>query len=106
MVVIERDAWWALLGVLLLCAGCSSGPSTLDMMPGPTYHRAFEVREFGDAPSEEVPPRIRMLYATDREPAVEGDDEPFYANERGGELRVLVRQAPRHLLQTQPQVRE
>jgi esterase/lipase superfamily enzyme len=84
----------ALICVLLL-AGCASAPlDRTELMPAPAV---FESGRFD--PFAEVPPQGRrleteILFATDRDPAAEGDLERHYASRRGylvrlGRARIL-----------------
>jgi esterase/lipase superfamily enzyme len=80
-----------LFHALFLVAACGS-PRTyvLEMMPGPAYYGGEEAAPDLEKQSGEIPPRIEILYATDREPADEKDNVEYYRNERGGLLRLGV----------------
>jgi esterase/lipase superfamily enzyme len=82
---MRRCAGLALL--LLLVAACASGrPYRIELMPSPALYAQGILDPF--AGSGPVDPDYDLLYATDREPAAEGDSEPFYTSERGHALRV------------------
>jgi esterase/lipase superfamily enzyme len=81
----------SLLLALLLTAACGSPRVyVLEMMPGPAYYGGGEIPPVMRKRPKEIPPRVEVLYATDREPATEKDDVEYYRNERGGILRLGV----------------
>ncbi|MHC4340436.1 MAG: hypothetical protein ACYSX0_09530, partial [Planctomycetota bacterium] len=62
----------SLLLALLLIAACGSPRIyVLEMMPGPAYYGGEEFAPVMEKQSDETPPRVDVLYATDREPATE-----------------------------------
>ena len=79
-------AWAAVLAV----SGCAHDPGALDLMPAPAaYEQApAPFRQDEVVTTDADAPPLDMLYATDRAPAVAGDDELFYSGERGYLLRV------------------
>lgn len=82
--------WIFLLLVISMLAACSSKKNIyqIDLMPAPDIYHNELVNPFTDHDPIADIPFQGILYATDRQPA-EGSDE-FYANERGGLLRVGI----------------
>jgi esterase/lipase superfamily enzyme len=78
-----------LAAILLTAAGCASDKSyQIELMPAPDVYATGTVDPFHDNDDayDAGFPRLRILYATDRNPAEDGD--AFYENERGFLLRV------------------
>lgn len=68
--------------------GCSSNqPYQIELMATPEVFIAGP-DPFKDTPASHKNNTIQILYATDRKPVKQGDDEAFYENERGYVLRL------------------
>jgi len=82
--------WIFLILVLVVLTACGSKKKIyeIDLMPAPDIYKNELVNPFTDHDPIADIPFQGILYATDRQPA-EGSDE-FYANERGGLLRVGI----------------
>jgi len=80
----------SLLIVALPVACSSSRPFEIDMMPAPEVYDADGFNPLSDSDPIEALPYKGILYATDRQPAGEGDKERFYKNQRGPYLRLGV----------------
>ena len=78
--------------VAIAMAACSSGgPYSVDMMPAPDVYDGGTIDPFETTGFVEAPPQFPILYATDRAPIPEGEEEKghrFYGNTRGHILRV------------------
>ena len=79
-----------LFAILFVLAACGSKKNIyeINLMPAPDIYKNELVNPFTDHDPIADIPFQGILYATDRQPA-EGSDE-FYANERGGLLRVGI----------------
>jgi esterase/lipase superfamily enzyme len=82
---MKRIARIAML--VLLVAGCSAPPLSLDLMPAPGIYSDGGFDPFADQTPIETLPDFSLLYATLRRPAGEDDRERFYTNDRGKALR-------------------
>jgi hypothetical protein len=81
-----------LLAVFSACSA-SNKPYQIELMPAPDVYEEGSIDPFADATPIDDLPYDGVLYATDRLPAKEGDEERFYVNERGGGvLRLGVAQ--------------
>ncbi len=79
----------ALVCLLLMVSACAGNtPYTIDLMPSPDVYDDGAIDPFKDTGTVYVKPYDRILYATDRRPAGEGDKSLFYGNARGGVLRL------------------
>jgi esterase/lipase superfamily enzyme len=75
--------------VILMVSACAGNkPYTIDLMPSPDVYDDGAIDPFTDTGAVYVKPYDRILYATDRLPADEGDKSLFYGNARGGVLRL------------------
>ena len=75
--------------VILMVSACAGNkPYTIDLMPSPDVYDDGAIDPFKDTGAVYVKPYDRILYATDRLPAAEGDKSLFYGNARGGVLRL------------------
>jgi esterase/lipase superfamily enzyme len=78
-------------GLLLILAACASNNILeLDLMPAPEVYDKDGFNPLADADPIAELPYEGVLYATDRQPAQEGDRERFYLNDRGEYLRLGV----------------
>ncbi|MBW2424198.1 MAG: alpha/beta hydrolase, partial [Deltaproteobacteria bacterium] len=73
--------------LVVLAAGCSAPPLSLDLMPAPGIYSDGGFDPFADQTPIESLPDFSLLYATLRRPAGEDDGERFYTNDRGKALR-------------------
>ena len=89
-------SWLNMIYVLALLlmfnlAGCAKKPvNEIFLMPAPDVYDAGAIDPFTDFDPITAIPYEGMLYATDRKPAEEGDEENIYLNERGFLLRLGV----------------
>jgi esterase/lipase superfamily enzyme len=87
---LRRIGIGGVLGLAAMCAGCASAiyPYRMEMMPPPAIYTTGAI----PSPDERHPALrdglVMLPYATPREPAAAGDDEPFYRNARGTVLRL------------------
>ncbi len=81
-----------ILAVLLLMVSACAGdkPYVIELMPSPDVYDDGAIDPFKDTGTVDVLPFDRIWYATDRLPADENDKSQFYANARGGVLRLGV----------------
>jgi esterase/lipase superfamily enzyme len=79
---------WLLALSLTACAGKEF--YHIDLMPAPDVYDDGAVDPFEDNTTIEHLPYEGMLFATDREPAEEGQEEDYYQNKRGHVLRLGV----------------
>jgi esterase/lipase superfamily enzyme len=93
----SRESASALLAVVLLAlipisfTACTSyGPHSIDLMPAPDIYDQSGLNPFSDRNPISKEATIDILFATDREPATEDNEEKFYRNERGYLLRLGV----------------
>ena len=78
--------------ILLIVSGCASNPPVdqVDLMPAPDVYGDGLINPLPEtAPFERIP-YDGILFATDRVPATEADEENYYLNDRGEVLRVGV----------------
>ena len=90
-VMTARCAVLASAVALSACTG-SNKPYQIEIMPAPDVYEEGGIDPFVDATPIDEMPYDGVLYATDRLPAGDGGLERFYANERGGVLRMGVAQ--------------
>lgn len=77
------------LAVSFLCIGCSGNkPYSLNLMSSPDVYDEEAVNPFTDNELIELDEGYGLLYATDREPAEDKAEFPFYQNARGHVLRL------------------
>jgi esterase/lipase superfamily enzyme len=89
--MLRRRISGALLAGAVLVAGCSGGqPYSIPFMPPPAFLEAGEVSPFSDPSPMEAPTDPRVLYATVRMPADDGEPDRFYSKRRATELRLGV----------------
>jgi esterase/lipase superfamily enzyme len=80
---------------VLLLAGCASAPlDRTELMPAPAVFEDGRFDPFADVPPQGRRVETEILFATDRDPAAEGDLERHYASRRGylvrlGRARIL-----------------
>jgi hypothetical protein len=88
-----RFAGLLLIGMIITLTGCASTkPYQIDVMPTPDVYDQSVIDPFTDSSFVERGPEAGILYATDREPAGEGDSERFYKNAREYLLRLGLAQ--------------
>ncbi|MBW1788896.1 MAG: hypothetical protein JRK53_20155 [Deltaproteobacteria bacterium] len=81
------------MGLALLLAGCvSQGPYRINLMPAPEVYDEGKVDPFAGLEKIDSTHYSGIFYATDREPADEGDQARFYKNKRGHVLRLGLAQ--------------
>jgi len=78
------------LAFFILTACAAPSPYRIDLMPAPEIYDGGRIDPLPDTDPFELIPYGGMLYATDRQPAGEGDSERFYRNSRGKLLRLGV----------------
>lgn len=77
-----------LLPVIVITGCAGSGPRTINLMPAPAV---FANRVIDILPKDQPPlfhGDFSVLYATDRRPAEDPDQRPFYLNEAGFVVRL------------------
>jgi hypothetical protein len=82
----------------LLLSGCASTVwDEINLMPAPDVYADGRLDPLPDREPMELIPYGGILYATDRRPAGEDDNENYYVNDRGGRYRYprLVRRTTR-----------
>jgi esterase/lipase superfamily enzyme len=78
----------------LVLAGCASAPpiDQVELMPAPDVYGDGLINPLPEQDPAERIPYDGILFATDRKPASEADEEKYYLNDRGRILRVGVAQ--------------
>ncbi len=74
----------------ILVAACAPAPVEIELMPTPGVFADGAADPFADPASLEGLPKLDLLYATLRSPALDEDPERFYTNDRGYVLRAGV----------------
>ncbi len=75
--------------VLLVLAACAGNkPVTIEMMQAPGMYREGKFNPFIDNSRIDIEEDLTIFYATDRAPASDGGEAPFYQHERGHVLRL------------------
>lgn len=82
---------FALLLSLSACA--KPQPNQINLMPAPDVYDAGAINPFTDTSPIDLIPYKGILYATDREPATDGNPKHFYQNKRGFVLRLGIGKA-------------
>ncbi|HFQ91534.1 MAG TPA: alpha/beta hydrolase [Chromatiales bacterium] len=92
LTLLRKPLWLPLIVLTMAAlAGCASNkPYQITLMPAPDVFADGTVELLGEEDPIESIPYDGILYATDREPAKEGDKARYYRNERGHVLRVGV----------------
>jgi hypothetical protein len=81
-----RLCCWSLILTVTIFACARHKPYELDLMPAPDIYEEGGIFPFDNSNPIEMIPYGGILYATDRLPAV--DENNNYENERGGVLRL------------------
>ena len=77
------------ISLITILTGCATNkPYELNLMPAPDIFENGAWQPFSDTSPIKDDGTIEILYATDREPAIEESKEKFYQNERGYLLRL------------------
>ena len=83
--------------ISLLLSGCASTVwDEIDLMPAPDVYADGMLDPLPDRDPMELVPYGGILYATDRRPAGEGDNEKHYVNDRGQLVRLGVARISLH----------
>lgn len=84
-----RTAHFALLLGLLLLSACSSNkPISIDLMAAPEIYQDERIDPFADTGPIDITDPIYIFYATDRKPAEEIQQSPYYLPERAHVVRL------------------
>lgn len=85
----QQGTTWLTLLLAVLLAGCAAKSlDRAEMMPAPAIFDDGRVDPFATVPSETRQLETEVLFATNRDPAADGDLESHYASRRGYLLRL------------------
>lgn len=83
---ITRTLGW--LSLLLLCACSANKPERINLMAAPEIYQDDRFAPFDDAEPIPIERPVELLYVTDRSPAGDSSQWPYYQSARGHVLRL------------------